>query len=173
MAKCIVVLGMHRSATSLIAKGLAAAKVHMGDFYLAHDSGNPEGYYEDMDFLHLNKAILVKAGGDWSNPPAEEQILKIKNNKPMMDRIEKLIQKKQKRKKLWGWKEPRTVLTIPLYEPFLEEPIYLACYRDPIAVAKSLQARNGMDIAQGVALASIYNDRLKKFLDKITNVEHL
>jgi hypothetical protein len=167
MAKCIVILGMHRSATSLVAKGLAAAGVHMGDVYLPHDSGNPEGYYEDIDFLNLNKSILIEAKSSWRNPPTEKQILELRYNLPIMNRVEKLVQKKQSHKRLWGWKEPRTVLTIPLYKPFLEEPIYVACYRNPEEVAKSLQKRNGMDIAEGIALADMYNTRIKNFLERV------
>ena len=51
--KTIVVLGMHRSATSLIAKGLDAV-CHMGDDMLEPAKDNPEGFYENKRFLDLN-----------------------------------------------------------------------------------------------------------------------
>ena len=74
MGKCFVVLGMHRSATSLIAKGLFKTKVHIGSNVLSPDGNNPHGYWEDTHWLNLNKEILELAGGDWYIIPEEEKI---------------------------------------------------------------------------------------------------
>lgn len=164
MSSCIVVLGMHRSFTSLIAKGLVSNNINMGDYYVKRDEFNPLGYYEDIDFLRLNKYILLTAGGDWRYPPSEEKILSLNDNKNITDKIKNLISKKQT-KKIWGWKDPRTILTIRLFEPYLKNPVYIACYRNPEEVAKSLQKRNGISIEEGTALAKLYNYRMKKFLD--------
>jgi hypothetical protein len=167
MAKCMVVLGMHRSTTSLIAKGLVEAGVNMGDQMLPPDSGNPHGYWEDIEFLNMNKTILLWAGGDWNDPPSESAILALRTKRPsLIESIEKLIKRKQGAAGLWGWKDPRTVLTIGLYQPFLKEPIYVSCFRSSNAIAQSLHVRNQMPIAQGLELAYEYNKRLRAFLKK-------
>ena len=169
--KCIIVLGMHRSATSLVAKGLHDAYVNMGDELLGSSSSNIEGHFEDVDFLRLNIDILNVAGGRWDYPPPETNIMQA--GEYYSGRIEALIAEKKKNKKLWGWKDPRTTLTIRCYMPFLnkEDVIFVSCFRNPYTVAKSLEKRNNMRIDEGVKLAHIYNERLLKFLNEYIQYE--
>src|SRR5438132_1462972 len=107
--KTFVVLGMHRSATSLVAKGLTSI-VHMGDEMLGSGQFNPEGHFENMHFLTMNERILTAAGGDWKHPPPEEAILGLK--KRFAEEIDRLVQQESRGRALWGWKDPRTTLTI-------------------------------------------------------------
>ena len=44
--KTFVVLGMHRSDTSRVSKGLSGENVHLGDDMLEPDVHNPLGYHE-------------------------------------------------------------------------------------------------------------------------------
>lgn len=159
--KTFIVLGCHRSATSLAAKGLALAGVHMGDRLLGVHSSNPYGHWEDVDFINLNDRILKEAGGSWDNPPPENEILKVGRQRASM--LKNFINDK-KRLPLWGWKDPRTILTIRCYLPYLEHPHFIACYRDAREVAESLNKRDAMPIEKGIQLAKIYNNRLSKFL---------
>ena len=105
MAKCIVVLGMHRSATSLVSKGLAKADVRIGKNIGPKTKSNPHGHWEDKRFLILNQKILNAAGGNWHNPPPRKNILKIKNNNKLMDILITLVKKRQAANKIWGWKD--------------------------------------------------------------------
>src|SRR5689334_14926006 len=57
----IIVTGMHRSGTSLTASLLSAAGVNMGGNLLPADAHNPDGYFEDVEFLELNRTILQQA----------------------------------------------------------------------------------------------------------------
>jgi len=164
MSKCIIVLGMHRSATSLCAGGLKKANVKMGNNLLGADSSNIFGHFEDIDFMNLNKKILAAAGGSWDLPPPENTILNI--GKRLAPEIKSLVDRKKS--KLWGWKDPRTTLTVKLYLPYIENPHFFCCFRDPMEVAKSLAARNGFPIPKGLELAEIYNRRLLCFLEQIT-----
>ena len=66
----------------------------MGDVLLGADSGNPKGYWEDRDFLELNRTILRDAGGSWHRPPPEENILKLKVKYELS--IKKLISARKK-----------------------------------------------------------------------------
>ena len=167
MSKCIIVLGMHRSATSLIAKSLSLAGVNMGNSMLPADAGNPEGYYEDSDFLNMNKFLLASAGGSWDHPPLKRKIAELANDKYITEEIKKLIETKSAPGKLWGWKEPRTVLTIRLYHKHLKDPIYITAHRKVAAIARSLALRNGINNSQATALAVEYNKRLTSFLNDI------
>jgi hypothetical protein len=161
--KTFVVLGMHRSATSLAAQGLAKSGIFMGDRLLGTHESNPYGHWEDVDFIHFNDKLLSMAGGSWDDPPSKDKIKNLLYEKT--SEIKAFIKSKE-REPFWGWKDPRTVLTISLFMPFLQNPHFITCFRDPMEVARSLNKRDGMDIKKGLRLASIYNNRLIDFLIK-------
>jgi hypothetical protein len=166
---CFVVLGMHRSATSLITKGIFKVGVKIGSNVLSADSGNPHGYWEDTDFLYLNKWILAEAGGNWYNVPSEEKILKVGNRADVKGRIKTLVDKKYAQNNLWGFKDPRTILTIKVIRPHLKKHSFIVAFRNPTEIAQSLYARNAQigDLSTHLKLAAEYNHRLLKFLDEI------
>ena len=156
--KTFVVLGMHRSATSLVAEGISEAGIDMGSYEYRH---------EDEIFRKLNMEILATAGGNWANVPSEK---KIKNaGLTFKKEIASLVAKNTSRNKNWGWKDPKTTLTIECYMPYLVNPVFFACFRNPNEVAESLKVRSpeNFTIQKGLDLAKIYNERLLKFLEKI------
>lgn len=166
--KTIVVLGMHRSTTSLMAKGLHECGVKMGDSVLGPMKSNPWGHYEDLDFVLLNDEILKAAGGSWDNPPSEQAIL---DQWPKFTaRIEALVKANDAavdpEYPLWGWKDPRTVLTIRLFLPHLTNPYFYFCLADPKKVGQSLAARDGTYPQAGEQLAREYNRRLLRFANE-------
>lgn len=154
MNKTFIVLGCHRSATSLIAKALHEAGVHMGDDLLQGLPDNPEGHFEDMDFLIKNVQLL--GGDNWDKPDTVlrddvdvTELLKAKDVRP-----------------LWGWKDPRTSLTIEKYYEHLDDPIVLTSFRRPELVGESLERRGDMSREEGTRLAREYNKRVIAFLQK-------
>ena len=64
-----------------------------------------------------------------------------------------------------GFKDPRTCLTIELWEPFLKNPQYVCSFKNPIDIAKSLNRRNGIPIEKGILLCEEYNNRVKDFIN--------
>ena len=159
--KTFIILGMHRSATSLVSLGLLKSGIRMGDAVLGSNESNPYGHWEDIDFVHFNDKLLAAAGGSWDKPPSELSILDLRG--AYDKEIQNLIKAKEKNP-FWGWKDPRTTLTINLYLPYLTNPHFIACYRKPIEVARSLQRRDGTKIEDGIKLAHTYNRRLNRFL---------
>lgn len=154
MSKPIVVLGMHRSATSLVAGGLDKFGVHMGDDQLGARRSNPKGHFEDLDFLHLNDRILSLNGGSWDQPPGVID--------PELGRAaaRHLVEAKMSAgHELWGWKDPRTALTYPVYEPYLGNDPHLVCvFRRPANVAASLHSRNRrISLARARKITDAYN----------------
>ena len=166
--KTIIVLGMHRSSTSMVARALHEKKeVCMGNNLLLGLPDNPKGHYEDKEFLHLNIDILNAAGGSWDNVPPHKKILEVAPK--FENKIKKVIKKasifaKKSGYQSWGFKDPRTVLTIDLYMPYLTNPQFIICYRKPKEIAKSLNKRNKMPIANGIKLTNTYNNRLNNFI---------
>lgn len=158
----IVVLGMHRSGTSLTSNILRDLGVYLGDDLGKADKDNEKGFFENVDFINMNDKILSLAGGSWNNPPSHKSILDLRSNLNLMSEIKSLIQKNER--KIWAWKDPRTNLTLDLYLPFLKNPKFIVCFRNPLSVAKSLEKRNGFKIEQGLRLSSIYSQRLVRLL---------
>ena len=159
--KTFVVLGMHRSATSLIARGLLNSGVFIGETLIGASTDNTYGHFEDIDFVRFNDKLLAAAGGSWDKPPLEIDILNLREEYD--NEIRDMIKSKE-RKPFWGWKDPRTTLTIDLYLPHLTNPHVIACYRNPFSVGKSLELRGDMSSEAGHKLANEYNRRLNRFL---------
>lgn len=163
--KTVVVLGCHRSATSLVAKGLVAAGVHMGDKLLGPNRFNPWGHWEDREFIRHNDRLLLAAGGSWRHPPSSEQ-MRAAIAAHAHDTAHLLERKADRADKLgvsaWGWKDPRTILTWPAYEPLLEDPILVVIKRDVECVAESLHHRDNLSLEQTRELTRIYMSRLEE-----------
>lgn len=170
--KTIIILGMHRSATSMIAKGLHGIGVFMGSDLLPPSKHNQWGHFEDREFVHLNDRILHSAGGKWDNPPLESNILaQADNYGPDIERLIKTrMDSVSDEYPVWGWKDPRTTLTIELYMPYVVNPHFIACYREPQEVAKSLFNRDGIGKQCGEMLAKEYNRRMLTFLSKFSTL---
>ena len=168
--KTFIVLGMHRSATSLISEGLAKAGVDMGCKAGSNNLGfNPGGLWEDRRFLELHDSILKLAGGSWDNPPVEKLIVEAgeKHWKQLRNLAkQRTAEAIAKKKLLWGWKEPRTTLTIRCWMPYIENPHFITCFRDPMEVAQSLFRRDKIPVKRGLDIAKIYNVRLLRFLQE-------
>ena len=123
--KTYIVLGMHQGGTSIISKALNDQGIDMG-------IGGNNGTYEDNEFVQLNNEILARSGGSWLEPP--------KKIKPHVGAA-KLINKRKK--DFWGWKDPRTVLALDAYTPYLKDDVYLVCvFRKPKKVSESLNKRS-------------------------------
>ena len=153
MNKTFVILGCHRSASSLVAKALHESGVHMGDELLSGLPDNPEGHFEDMDFLKKNVELL--GGNIWNDVDREltdadtSALIAAKNVHP-----------------LWGWKDPRTVLTIEKYYDHLDDPIIIGLFRKPELVAKSMARRGDISEVDALALAKAYNRKIIDFLSE-------
>src|SRR5215218_8748145 len=70
----VAIVGMHRSGTSMVAKLLKRAGVHLGDEadLMPPAEENPEGFYEHLQFVKLNDEVLNVAGAGWDCPPAAD-----------------------------------------------------------------------------------------------------
>ena len=71
--KVVVVLGMHRSGTSLVANLLTALGVDLGGNLLAADEHNESGYWEQKEINQIQERLLRQLaqhdiGPGWMNP---------------------------------------------------------------------------------------------------------
>jgi hypothetical protein len=168
--KAFIVLGMHRSHTSLLAKGLNDNGVNMGKELLPATSDNPCGYYENIEFIRMNNKILKEAGGSWDCVPDKFEILRAGHK--YKEEIEALIERSSC-EPMWGWKDPRTTLTIECYLPFLkgQDVSFIVSFRCIKEVAKSLIKRGELDFNEACALAREYRSRLSNFLSVFLSIK--
>ena len=132
---------MHRSGTSLLAGILSRLGVNMGIRFREPDAHNQDGYYEDLDWRDLNKEILASCGGTWYEPPQLTSVPK--HLKELNVRIERLVAKKNTAAngRLWGFKDPRLCLTLPIIAPHLPKTQYFRIHRNTDDVVLSLMHR--------------------------------
>jgi len=158
---CFCVMGMHGGGTSLVAGMLDALGVNM--------HYNPEAKvkhylnYEDTKFVTLNAQILAAAGGKWDYPPSRTDVQSVRYDFKVQ--IKDLIIERSD-SKLWGFKDPRTALTVELYHPWLPDPQYIYIKREIKGVVQSIVSRgpSGKDEAYWALLAATYYERIETFL---------
>lgn len=140
----VVVLGMHRSGTSLVSSMLHKMGVNMGEVLIPPDDNNLHGYWEDDAVLVLNKAILASLDSDWRKIVTRKQIESAR--KKYLPKLKKFVAAKETKdisRLLWGFKDPRTCLTIWLWHDVLTAPRYVIVRRQKRDVIHSLKRAYG------------------------------
>ena len=162
----VVILGMHRSGTSMVAGALASAGIYVGANaeLLSDQDDNPNGFWERWDVVSLNDQILEAADGAWFKPPKHASIA-TGSGQPGIGTILAHLEKSKAADGSWLIKDPRMLMTWPCWERGLGDAVLLYVYRDPCAVALSLNRRNGFPLALGLALWQYYNQMALQVLD--------
>jgi hypothetical protein len=144
---------MHRSGTSVMAKLLHAHGLWRGapaDME-ARTPHNPDGHFEHMGLRHVNDAVLAAFGGTWDRPPEfPESWEHSPELEPVRREAAAVIAAFPDRP--WGFKDPRTSLTLPFWRDLVGSATYVVCLRHPFEVADSLQRRNQMPPEQALRL---------------------
>ena len=148
-ADAIVVctVGMHRSGTSLVSRMLNLLGMHLGRSERVSGSAedNPKGFWEHRSFVEIDDEILARFGGRWDElppfPPAWPRDPRLLD---LREKARRLLAEEFAAEPLWGWKDPRTCLTLPFWQDVVGPMRYVMCIRDPRAVVASLTRRNGI-----------------------------
>jgi hypothetical protein len=105
---------------------------------------NLKGYWEHQALTNLNERILARLGGSWHEPPELTSGWQFRPDlREFREEAHRIVRKEFGGKRLWGWKDPRTCLTLPFWQSLLPRMSYVICYRNPIDVARSLGIRDG------------------------------
>ena len=155
MSKQILVLGMHRSGTSAIARILNLMGCYFGDESQVKKPGpeNPKGFWERNDVLEVNKLILEEMGVAWDFPFDLKSNFQISKNN--FDKINIIVSKLEPFRP-WFIKDPRLCLLYDYWTSYLDNFINVLIVRSPFEVAKSLYNRNKIPMKLGYALNDFY-----------------
>src|SRR5262245_8987367 len=142
-SRAVVVLGVGRSGTSAITRGLVALGVDLGNRLRgATLLKNPTGFYEDTDLLQINKRLkrILDVRGEsvrllppewWRQPPVEA----------LQAEAVETIQRRFGASALWGYKYARTLRFMPfwvrVFDAAAVDARYLMAIRNPLSVARS------------------------------------
>src|SRR6266496_1635966 len=155
----VCILGMGRSGTSLLTRVSNLIGLYLGPerYLLQPNGGNPTGYWENSEIVHINNAILAKYGGSWDEPPifptGWESTPSLNQ---LRQRARTLLHDTYSDAKLWGWKDPRNCLTLPFWQQLLPEMRYIICLRNPVDVAQSLEHLFGFSVEKSSNLWLTY-----------------
>jgi len=152
---------MHRSGTSMVAMLLQQAGLNLGDEadLMPPAAENPEGFYEHLEFVRLNDEVLNVAGAGWDCPPAAGFDWDDDALDPFRTRARRLAGPLRERLP-WGWKDPRTSLTLPFWRSAFGPLRTVVVLRNPLEVVTSLYRRNGFSTALALTLWQIYAERV-------------
>ncbi|HIO22165.1 MAG TPA: hypothetical protein EYN18_07210 [Nitrospirales bacterium] len=161
IATCII--GMHRSGTSMVARLLNLGGLDLGDTarLLDPQADNPMGFWENREIMDLNDRLLAAKGGSWMKPPlwqvgweaAPGIPVLLEEAAAILDRAYGCREALQ-----WGWKDPRTTLTLPFWKRVVGPLRLVLVIRNPIDVARSLESRHGWSMRSGIHLWKQYMD---------------
>ena len=133
-----VILGMHKSGTTLISDILHSSGINMGTFdeSRSYSMGNKG---ERAETSRLNMAMLgCRRGGSLSvsKPLSGDQV-----NVEHIDALQKIVTTCAREYSHWGFKDPRTCLTYDVWRGFLPEHRVIVVYRNPLEVWRHYQPR--------------------------------
>jgi hypothetical protein len=123
-----VILGMHKSGTTLVAQILHHSGINMGedfDSQVSYDEGNK---YERETAVALNLNILGVSNFKIIDVPTPKQLDLTPQQRL---RMREIVQNCNETYTHWGFKDPRTTLVYPLWRSELPEHKIIAIYRTP------------------------------------------
>lgn len=157
----LVVVGMHRSGTSAMARLLSLSGAALPSDLMAAGIDNPTGFWESTDVARINDQILAHYGSAWDDVFSGAQ-------QPFANGIDEALVAEAAAAigTLYGpaplivLKDPRVSVLGRFWRAALEQagyrPRYVVMVRNPLEVAASLAKRNGFSREKSLLLWSSY-----------------
>ncbi len=153
----ILVLGMHRSGTSVLARTLNLLGCDLGPHLIPPAADNESGFWEHRDVVLLDDEILARLASRWDDPrPIDPSRFQDAAMAPLRDRARAILARDFSGVPLWGMKDPRLCRLLPFWLPLIEESgaaaRFVIALRHPCEVARSLRTRNGFSVVKSERL---------------------
>lgn len=145
----VVILGMHRSGTSLTTRALQVLGIELGDSFHSPNRHNELGYWEDVDIQALNIEMLSALHLDWHSlaPISPDHVIRLREM-GFQDQAKALLQGKLAEKAAFGVKDPRVTQLLPFWNEVFEtcgrSTRYVQVIRNPLNVVRSIARRDSL-----------------------------
>ena len=156
--RIIVVVGMHRTGSSAITRGLSVLGVDLGENLMPPSKNNNEkGFWEDLDIYEFNERLLLKAKSAWhSLAPLDYEALPGAAFSEERREAKALLKSKLESGRVYAFKDPRTAIILPFWQSVFEDlelkVSYVVSVRNPLESAVSLEKREGFPTIKGLLL---------------------
>ena len=146
-----IVAGMHRAGTSAVARALAVLGFDLGPRLMSADARmNARGFFEDIDIVAQDDALLAHFGADWKSvallADADFGDAALAAHAAA---ARALLAARLAATGRFACKDPRMPRVLPFWQRALRElgcaEGYVIAVRHPTAVIASLTARDGLD----------------------------
>ena len=153
----ILVLGMHRSGTSALARLTNFMGAALPRHLMPANEANPRGYWESAPLVELHDQLLSaldSSWDDWRTPGARWKESDAAAR--FAGRLRLAIDEEYGNAPLVVLKDPRLCRTLPYWMSILEKsgirsaPVLIV--RNPLEVAESLRERDGMPFEKAMLL---------------------
>ena len=157
----VVVLGMHRSGTSAMARVLSLAGAQLPASTMPPGLGNPAGHWEPRDIADFNDRIFADLDSGWHDPfgPRGLRRRKLPNARYLAEAQDILLKNYGESSPI-VLKEPRLSVLFDLWIEALNnrqfKPCYIIMVRHPFEVAASLKARDSFLENKSIILWTTY-----------------
>jgi hypothetical protein len=155
----VIVVGMHRSGTSMVAGMLSILGVYMDPLLSSGTDGalptavaRSNGYGEAVAFRLVNEAVIARSGASWNHVEpflerrdqarfAAGNVARLQLATFTSLRQDYLDRHPGEGLRRWGWKDPRNSLTLPYWLKLFPNARILHVRRDPTDISESLDRR--------------------------------
>ncbi len=168
----VLLLGMHRSGTTLLAAMLREMGMHLGR--------NLEEHHESVFILDANDWLLARAHGAWDHPlPLLWLMEDPRCRMPLVDHLRTRVNGLSFVRRfigpgrlrafasdaplLWGWKDPRTTATWPLWQEVFPRARAITVHRNGVDVAASLWRRARLELTGDDRARYLADPHLNRF----------
>jgi O-antigen biosynthesis protein len=139
----ILVLGMHRSGTSAVARLIAADGAYAGadeELLPADPRDNPQGYWERNDLMLEHDRFLREAGYAWDRVAGfDARRIDADARRTLETHLRDIVAPLQSHGTPWLIKDPRLCLLLPFWLPLVGDAACIVVVRDPREIAASLR----------------------------------
>lgn len=175
---CVLVLGMHRSGTSVLAGSLAMLGVDFGghDTLLVPGEDNPKGYFEHATLVKKNISFLESFGCDSDGVKVHLPVDWVTDERAqqLKEDIKTIITTDFSHAAVFGLKDPRISILLPIYLQALQElDIRIRCViaeRPAMEVASSLYKRNQLPLNTGVKAHEYFMRMINAYTENLDPV---
>lgn len=176
-----LILGVHRSGTSLLTRGLLTLGAKGGDFADSHDPHNPDGYAEHPAVRQFNDRLLAHLGASWDNWGFQASLIDWDATNLSSWRAEAaaLLRGIFVGSGPFVLKDPRCTTLAPFWERVVPEAGYalrrILIVRDPAEVAESQRQRvlrrphEFPVIAEAEPMAALWAVTMIEFLQAVSD----